>query len=40
MSAKKDETRERRLAAIIAASADGVKLDALASPYKRKRASA
>jgi uncharacterized protein YdeI (YjbR/CyaY-like superfamily) len=40
MSAKKDETRERRLAAIIAASADGVKVAALASPYKRKQANA
>jgi uncharacterized protein YdeI (YjbR/CyaY-like superfamily) len=33
MSAKKDETRERRLAAVIAASAKGLRLDALESPY-------
>lgn len=38
MSAKKDDTRERRLAAIIAASKDGEKIDALASPYRRRQA--
>ena len=37
MSAKKDETRERRLAAIIDASKDGEKIDALASPFQRKK---
>jgi uncharacterized protein YdeI (YjbR/CyaY-like superfamily) len=40
MSAKQEPTRERRLEAVIAASADGEKLDPMASPYKRKQAKA
>ena len=38
MSAKKEETRARRLAVLIEASAEGRRLDPMTSPYKRTSA--